>query len=451
MSEYFYIVSRLKCKVPLVLESSGNAIHVNSARPMAYNQLWRWDTGCRLVSKLGLVLDIKDGKKGAGTCLVAKAKNNDLSQMWRVEQKAIKSTLNDLVVEATSVTPGSVTRMYKAQETSLYQKWILVPKDAWDNYKLMIDDPNALIKAEFLKILVDKYLYVIIGYSINDYKSEVNKAVETIKEAADNLDKVANGTGIVNTVGGSASIAGGGMAIAGLLLAPITGGVSLGLTVAGSLTGTAGAITSFTGTVINTFCESSDAKKTKQVTAPLFRATLGLQALLNEYQQKLQKAAEFLWTPVGQKVAIDAGHLVKHGIKIVGKGTTIVQLASSSWKHHKKAQKIKSLVKVIKYDFYKTHAINAAAPAVKIPVVGKTLATAGSTSAKVLSSSFTILGMGFAARDIADGVTKIKDGSELAREFRKTAREFYNEAKELIERYKELQKLNASKMEELMY
>lgn len=314
----------------------------------------------------------------------------------------------------------------------------------------MLKNPDPLTTAAFWKTLVDEYLHVVIGYSINNYKSGVDKAIETIEESAKHLDDVAKDTGKVNTVGGIGSVAGGGMALAGLALAPFTGGLSLGLTVVG-LTSTAGGITSLTGSIINTAWECSDAKKTRKATAPFYRATLGLQGLLNEYQKNFQEAAEFLATPVGQKIAIEAGNVVRRlndGRKILWKCKSAVKVANSTWKHYKKSQDIKSLVKVIKFDFYKlsksTHALNAAAPEVKIPIVGKTFITAGSTSAKLLSSCVAVLGIGFGALDIADGVKKIKDGSELARVLRKSAREFEKETRKLIDRYEEIQKMNAS-------
>ncbi|KAJ7363668.1 hypothetical protein OS493_009830 [Desmophyllum pertusum] len=452
MSQYFYIASRIQCKVPLVLEiSSSKDIRVNPVRRAASDQLWKWDTGCRLVSKTGRVAAIKDGEKEERACLVAEdKKTDDFSQMWRVEQELIKSTLNDLVVEITgSASPGAPTRMYKADRSSV-QNWIIVPKDAWDDYELMLDETNPLTKAEFWKTLVDKYLCVIIGYSIGEYEAGVKKAVETIRESANHLDEVAKDTGITNTVGGGASVVGGGMALAGLIFAPFTGGLSLGLTVAGGITGTAGAVTSLTGSIINTVWENKDAKKTREASAPLFRATLSLQGLISEYQNELQKAAEFLSTPAGQKVAIDAGNLLRRlndGRKIAMQGKAVVQVAATSLKHYKKAQKIKSLVKFIKFDFYRltkaTHALNAAAPAIKIPLVGKTLVAAGSTTAKVISSSMAILGIGFGVWDIVDGAKKIENGSELAKEFRKSAREFQEESQKLIKSYEELQKLDA--------
>lgn len=451
MSQYFYIASRLQRSDPLVLENWYGDIQMRPARREAPDQLWRWDKDCRLENKRSLVLEIKDGEKKEGTCLVANGKNDKLSQTWRVEQEAVRSTMNDLAVEADSNAAGSEVKMYKVRDSS-YQKWILVPEDVWEDYEDMLKNPDPLTTAAFWKTLVDKYLHVVIGYSINNYKCGVDKAIETIEESAKHLDKVAEDTGIVNTVGGGASVAGGGMAIAGLVLAPFTGGLSLGLTVVGSLTSTAGGITSLTGSIINTVWEHKDAKKTRKAAAPFYRATLSLEALLNEYQKNVQEAAEFLATPVGQKMAIDAGNVVKRlndARKIAMQVKSAVQVASSTWKHYKKAQDIKSLVKVIKFDFYKltkaTHALNAAAPQVKIPIVGKTLITAGSTSAKVLSSSMAVLGIGFGAWDIADGVKKIKEGSELGRELRKSAREFDKETRKLIDRYEESQKTNASK------
>ncbi|KAJ7363667.1 apolipoprotein [Desmophyllum pertusum] len=437
MSQYFYIASRIQCKVPLVLEiSSSKEIRVNPVRRAASDQLWKWDTGCRLVSKTGRVAAIKYGKKKEKACLVAENdKTDDFSQMWRVEQEVIKSTLNDLVVGITGSSPGALACMFKADETSV-QKWIIVPEDAWDDYELMLDDPDPLTRAEFGKPC------------IGEYEAGVKKAVETIRESADHLDKVAKDTGITNTVGGSASVAAGGMALAGLALAPSTAGLSLYLTVVGSITGTAGAVTSLTGSIVNTVWEYKDANKTREASAPLFRATLSLQGLISEYQNELQKAAEFLSTPVGHKVAIDAGNNVKllnNGRKIVWQGKKAVQVAAKTLKHYKKAQKIKSLVEFVTKDFYKLketrHALKAAAPSFKI---GRTtLVAARSVTAQVISGSMAVLGIGFGVWDIKNGAKKIQNGSELAEEFRESSSKLQVESQNLIKRYEELQKLDA--------
>jgi len=234
--KYFFVASQ---KNGLVLDISagtkGGDLVLSEAHGKP-SQLWRWDEDCRLVSKLGLVADIKGKKKEPGTVCHAWDAHDDLNQKWRVEEGTIKNNLNDLVIDATEL---PVT-MKVAKEGTSSQKWYFIPENAWNDFKLVQANPNPLNKAQFWKHLADNYLDVIIGYSIDDYEDKQRKAFKILDECSSKLDVVAKDTGIAGTVGGSASIVGGGMAIAGLALAPITTGASLGLTFAGGALGILG-------------------------------------------------------------------------------------------------------------------------------------------------------------------------------------------------------------------
>lgn len=328
------------------------------------------------------------------------------------------------------------------------QKWFIVPEGAWDDFKLVQANPNPLTRAQFWKNLADNYLNVIVGYSVDDYGVKVHEAIETVDDCATKLDKVAKDTGITETVGGSASVVGGGMAIAGLLLAPFTAGVSLGLTVAGAATGVAGAATTLTGNLINKHWDESEAKKVQEATEPVFRATLSLQGFLSEYIGKLKEAAEFLKTPEGEAIARDAYNLMelsKEAGAIAWNTYKIGNAVVTGVQHVKQAKQIKALVDFIQADYYALNgariglATHAAAPGFTIPILGKTLVAAGTTSAKVLSGSMAVLGVAFGIWDIVGGAKKIANGSELAKEFRKSSEDLKSESAKLIELYKELQ------------
>ena len=267
--QYFFIVSQDN---RLVLDIStgnkgGNLLSEADGRP---SQLWRWDEDCRLVSKLGLVVDIKHKSKKADAVCHAWNAHDGLNQKWRVEEGAIKSNLSNLVIDA-------VTQPVSMHEVNcsptLKQKWYFFPENAWDDFQLVQADPNPLNKAQFWKTLADHYLDVIIGFTIDDYEDKVHKAFKTMEECSSELNKVAKDTGIARQVGGSVKIIGGGLAIAGLVLAPFTAGASIGLTIAGVATCTAGGVTSFSSFLVNHVWDKSKKKKITKATAPLFRAT----------------------------------------------------------------------------------------------------------------------------------------------------------------------------------
>lgn len=351
--------------------------------------------------------------------------------------------MNDLVIDAVNQ-PVSMHE----EGGSLTQKWYFIPENAWDDFKLVQANPNPLNKAQFCKDLADNYFDVIIGYSIDDYESKLQRAFKIMDECSSKLDEVARDTGIAGTVGGSASIVAGGMVVAGILLAPLTGGVSLGLTIAGAATGAAGGVTSMTSSLINQHWDKSKAKKIKKATAPLFRATFSLQGFLKEYVNSLKEADEFLKKPEGQAVAKDAytvAEVTKAAGKVAWKACEIGAVVYRGVKQVKQARRITALVNFIEADYCALKeakiglATQTAAPGCKIPILGKTVVAAGTTSAKILSGSFACAGIAFGIWDVTVGAKKIAKGSKLAEEFRKSSENLKAESAKLIKLYKELQ------------
>ena len=442
--KYFFIVNQTNGLVLDISTGRKDGDLVLSEAHGKPSQLWRWDEDCRLVSKLGLVADIKGKNKKAGAVCHAWNAHDGLNQKWRVEEGAVKSSLNDLVIDASRMT----VTMRKATDSQSTQKWYFVPEKALKDFKLVQANPNPLNKAQFWKHLADNYLDVIIGYTIADYEDKIGKALKIIDDCCSQLDKVAKDAGIAGAVGGGAGIGGGAMAIGGLLLAPFTFGASLGLTAAGTAIGAAGGVTALTGNLVNQSWERGEAKKFKKATVPLFGATFSLQGFLNEYINNLREAAEFLKTPEGQAVARDAYTLAEvtgHTGKIATKAFVIGNMVYQRVQNVKQAKQIKALVDFIQADYYALNgariglATEAAAPGLTIPLLGKTLIAAGTTSAKVLSSSLAVFGVAFGIWDVVGGAKKIKNGSELAKEFRKSSKDLQSESAKLIKLYKELQ------------
>ena len=131
--QYFFIASQ---ESGLVLEISagkkGGDLILSKARGTP-NQQWRLDENRRLVSRLGLVADIKGKNKRGGTVCHAWTAHDDLNQKWRFEDDAIKSDLNNFVIDA-HTKPVS---MY-AVDGSLTQKWYFVPENAWPDGRLVV-------------------------------------------------------------------------------------------------------------------------------------------------------------------------------------------------------------------------------------------------------------------------------------------------------------------------
>ena len=166
-TKYFFIVSQYS-RGKLVLDikngkKSGILRMVEPERGRS-SQLWRWDESCRLVSKLGLVADIKGAsKKEEAVCHAWKA-HEGLSQKWRVEKAAIMSNLSHLVIDGSPPTAQVFMRKFNEDsKLSKHQKWHFVPEVAWEDFELSLREPNLLAKALFWKNMADNYLDVIIG------------------------------------------------------------------------------------------------------------------------------------------------------------------------------------------------------------------------------------------------------------------------------------------------
>ena len=259
---------------------------------------------------------------------------------------------------------------------------------------------------------------------------------------------MAKDTGKAEAAGGGLGIGGGAMVIGGLLLAPFTFGSSLALTAAGAVTGVAGGITSLTGSLVNQSWEKGEAKTFKKATVPLFGATFILQEFLSEYIKILREATEFLKTTEGQAVANDAytiSEIIEASGKIAGKAFVLGNNVYKTVQSVKQAKQIKALVDFIQADYYALNgariglATHAAAPGLKVPLLGKVVVTAGTTGAKVLSSSLAVFGIAFGIWDVVGGAKKIKNGSELAKDFRKASKNLKSESAKLIKTYKDLQ------------
>ena len=132
MSNYFYIQSQLN---QLVVTIDGFQLDGTLAMYPVYggaNQLWKWGVdNTTLVSKMGLVADIKDASKEEGASCIGWYPNDAVNQKWKFENDEIKSTMNNLVMTIAERDGGTAiaasVQMMEANG-NLNRKWILVPE-----------------------------------------------------------------------------------------------------------------------------------------------------------------------------------------------------------------------------------------------------------------------------------------------------------------------------------
>jgi len=144
MSEdhHFFIVSRHNSSVLDISTGKNGGNLVLRKAHGGPSQLWRWDEDCRLVSKLGLVADIKGKSKKSGALCHAWNAHDGLNQKWRVEDEAIKSNLSNLVMDAITlpVFMDAIPLPVLMREVNgtPTQKWYFVPENAWPDGRLII-------------------------------------------------------------------------------------------------------------------------------------------------------------------------------------------------------------------------------------------------------------------------------------------------------------------------
>eukprot|EP00092_Neocalanus_flemingeri_P106042 GFUD01136004.1.p1 GENE.GFUD01136004.1~~GFUD01136004.1.p1 ORF type:complete len:564 (-),score=128.68 GFUD01136004.1:256-1947(-) len=421
------------------------------------NQLWSMDKMGHMICKMSLVADISAENKNPGADVIGWNLHGGNNQLWTFEDGQLKSNLNGLVMELNNKNEVKMSNPSK----STRQTWTFVPNDLLLDFKFMEENKNPLIEASFYKNVYDNYFWAVCGFtSIHALKRAADDSLKLMKNAAEQLDKVAVDTGIAGSVGGGSAITGSVMSIAGLLLAPFTGGASLGLTFGGAAVGIAGGATSLTGTLINQAWEKSEAGKYREEFTEVRSGTLRLQSFLNIYIEKLKAAAVFLKTKEGEKLALDVlkvadaytaaeitantgkigWNAYKFGTTAYKFGTTIVKTKDIA----KTIKDAKSLVSFIQADYYAMKGIKegvaiAAASGIKIPIIGKTLVMAGTKTAASLTVIFSVVGIAFGIWEVVDSANKIKNGSELAKEFRKTVEEVKGTVKRLVDLDQELQ------------
>ncbi|XP_040092699.1 apolipoprotein L3-like, partial [Oryx dammah] len=88
-------------------------------------------------------------------------------------------------------------------------------------------------------------------------KQELEKSINKLHECADNADKVHRDCTIANVVASSTSVASGALSIFGLVLAPFTAGIRLGLSAAGIGLGAAAAVTVMSTSIMERINTSS--------------------------------------------------------------------------------------------------------------------------------------------------------------------------------------------------
>ena len=215
-----------------------------------------------------------------------------------------------------------------------------------------------------------------------------------------------------------------------------SGGLSLGLTVAGIATGLAGGATTLTAIIVQDKNVKADTKKIREA----FRRLQPREKLLERLSVQIKVTAakiRVLETDFMKIGVVDAGHIKKsHGVgitKLAGKGAGVGYGVWSLGKgvyditrlniglRNVRTMKVgivttRNIARAIQTDIAVKKAIGQAMTQVAVDKVvtpgvsifGKSIITAGSTAAKTLSVSFGALSIAFGVMEIVGGVQDIK-------------------------------------------
>ena len=294
----------------------------------------------------------------------------------------------------------------------------------------------------------------VLGCSIESFARESVVAVEKLRDGAKYLAGVGKDCGIATTVGGGAAAVAGGLGIAGIILAPVTAGVSLGLTFGGIGLGIAAGVNN-TGTgLTEVFIKRTKKKKLIAATDKIIHSSQLFEELLATHTHALAKRDEYIGKAEGGE---DAKPVIKdhNHIQLTSKtsdnteskiGLTI-SLASSAYSVSK-GQMCKSVdgikrtvtaAKILKSGVrpHTRMVYDLGESAKGIAVGGRSLVRAGSTGAKAFSVGLGVVGMGINIYELYKGVQAIRKPDEAAAKLQDFANWLDEYTKRLCDAYNE--------------
>ncbi|XP_028421057.1 apolipoprotein L3-like [Perca flavescens] len=124
--------------------------------------------------------------------------------------------------------------------------------------KLRGEEETKIIKVEAEQLYEAIQRYIVL---LSQHGDTLKGHTDELLCIADNLDKVSKGTKIAGITGGATTAAGGVAAAAGVILAPVTLGLSLALTVVGVGMAAAGGVTGASAAIANKANVSQGKKK----------------------------------------------------------------------------------------------------------------------------------------------------------------------------------------------
>jgi len=161
---------------------------------------------------------------------------------------------------------------------------------SWQNHwrRKAVQLKSPLILSNILMRALHSNSYFLEGASLDEYSLYVANAAECLLQSADRIDKITTKTGVAKLASGGTGLIAAGIGVTGLVLAPPTGGLSLGLTIGSMTAGLTAGATSLTATIVKNKHVNETIKETRAITKKAIRYSLILKQLVEDNQSTFE-------------------------------------------------------------------------------------------------------------------------------------------------------------------
>jgi len=258
------------------------------------------------------------------------------------------------------------------------------------------------------------------GFTVEELLAQRRLAASLLHELAEHLDRVCRDTGIARTTGGGTAILGGVLGAAGLVLAPVSGGTSMTLSLTGAGLGVGAATTTLTASIVKDACVNNASKKVKETLEALQTDDAVFCRLLQQLQANVSELIDLCCKEPAVLVE------VHKWVKRTYKGAMI------AYKTCKICRGVKSAlfaIRILEFIEADVHVLRGIAAGTAAPGfdnswsrrLGLTVKT-GTTTAKVMSATMSFFSIAFGVWDIIEGAKDI-NGSQHAKAYRQCREE----------------------------
>ena len=166
----------------------------------------------------------------------------------------------------------------------------------WQNRwrRKIVQLKNPLILSNILMRALHSNSYFLEGASLDEYSLYVANAAECLFQSAERIQKITTKTGVAKLASGGTGLVAAGIGVTGLVLAPPTGGLSLGLTIGSMTAGLTAGATSLTATIVKNTHVNETIKETRAITKKAIRYSLILKQLVDDNQSTFEDIRMFI-------------------------------------------------------------------------------------------------------------------------------------------------------------